>query len=505
MPRFSELPDDFNCPQRHGCPYLEGLPTAWVWQRYQAASGLESQYEAQLAQRDQEIAQLKKELAATRKERDEYKARAQALHRRQFKANRKAAAETPPRPGKKRGAPVGHAPWQRAQPATIDSVIVVAAPTICPCCQQAELRPVREVHEHVQEDIVLVPRTVVTQYQHHQAYCPTCDRLVHQLGPQELAGSYIGPVAKATATYLRQELRISYRNSQRLFADLFGLKFVPASAYGFDRQAARRGQPLYEDLAAKIRALAVLHADETTWRNDGANHYVWFAGDADLAYFLWHPRRSTEAAQQLLGTAVDAVLVADAYAAYNGVAVKDRQGCLAHIKSTAKELDQELALLKGRGRDPAARQLCQAVQGWVKKVCQAAHQPGPWRAGVMKQKEKTLRQQLQKICKKPLRYARAETFRQRLIGPQQARLLTCLRYPKVPPTNNLAEQSLRPVVIMRKVIQCTRSEHGMENHSVLRSLFETARRQGKKVRQFFETLFTTDTATAQAALYRNTS
>ena len=66
--------------------------------------------------------------------------------------------------------------------------------------------------------------------------------------------------------------------------------------------------------------------------------------------------------------------------------------------------------------------------------------------------------------------------------------------------NNQAERSLRPVVIMRKVIQGT--DKGLENHSVLRSLFETARRQGKKAKDFFLVLFTKDTAQAQAALYR---
>jgi hypothetical protein len=56
----------------------------------------------------------------------------------------------------------------------------------------------------------------------------------------------------------------------------------------------------------------------------------------------------------------------------------------------------------------------------------------------------------------------------------------------VPPTNNQAERSLRPVVIMRKVIHLTRSDKGLENHSVLRSLFETAKRQGSKPHHFLQ-------------------
>jgi hypothetical protein len=55
---------------------------------------------------------------------------------------------------------------------------------------------------------------------------------------------------------------------------------------------------------------------------------------------------------------------------------------------------------------------------------------------------------------------------------------------------------------MRKVIQGTRSLKGLENHAVLRSLFETAKRQDKKPHQFLLQLFSKTTAQAQAALYR---
>ena len=109
----------------------------------------------------------------------------------------------------------------------------------------------------LQEDIILQPRTVATCYLHQQAYCATCDRNVLLPGPGELLGSYIGPAAKATAIYLRYELNVPCRKISRFFEDFFGLTFVPASAYGFERQATRRGHPLYEDLRDKIRALPV--------------------------------------------------------------------------------------------------------------------------------------------------------------------------------------------------------------------------------------------------------
>jgi hypothetical protein len=198
-------------------------------------------------------------------------------------------------------------------------------------------------------------------------------------------------------------------------------------------------------------------------------------------------------------------LVADAYASYNGVHPKDRQSCLAHIQTKAKELEAELALLKGKAADPDARQFCQNIQAWVRDACQAHHRlcHGPWRAKSAKRKGQALRKQLRALCATALRYPKAEKFRKRLSGPEQRLLFTCFRRPRVPPTNNQAERSLRPLVIMRKVVQGTRSDKGLQNHSVLRSLFETARRQGKKPHQFFLTLLTKTTPQAQAALYRH--
>jgi hypothetical protein len=506
MPRFSELDEEFVCPYRNGCPYLEGLPAKWVWDRYAQSSGLECQYEYQLKELNQQLSDSCRQNRQLERDNQQLKAQLHALHQRQFKGRKipAAASECPSTQQKKRGAPMGHPAWQRPKPKHIDQVVPVPAPTSCPHCQSDDLQPLKEIHEHLQEDIVLEPRTVATCYAHQQAYCPQCERKVLLPGPGELLGCYIGPAAKATAIYLRYELNVPDRKISRFFTDFFGLKFVPASAYGFERQATRRGAPLYEDLRQKIQALSVAHADETSWRHDGHNYWVWYGGNDDLACFHFQAHRSAEAARSLLGEKFGGTLISDAYAAYQCVQPKDWQSCLAHIKTKAKELEQELALLKGKAADPQALSFAQNIQGLVHDACLAHRQiaKGPWRAKRARDKERALRRQLRTICHKVLRYPRAESFRQRLLGPEQRHLFTCFRRPKVPPTNNQAERSLRPVVIMRKVIHGTRSDKGLENHSVLRSLFETARRQGIKPHHFFLQLFTANTAQAQAALYR---
>ena len=505
-------PHDFECVYRHSCPYLDWLSTTWVLEEYRRA-GEEYQehlriieaFDPALKARDDRVRVLERENA-------ELKAKLQALHQRQFKPNKKKnvpeSEETPSSPGekKKRGAPVGHPGWTRPQPDHIDRTVEVPAPTVCPHCQSDNLTPMAETLDHLQEDIVIRPQTLVTCYRHGQAFCTRCHQPVVQAGEGELLNAPIGPVAKSVAIYLRYRIGLPYRKTAELFREVFGLKFVPASALGFDRKAAARGTPIYEDLRQKIRASEVVHADETSWRSDGLGHFVWFAGNENLAFFHIDRHRSAEVAKALFGEDFNGTLVRDRYAAYNGIG-RDWQACLAHIITKAKEISREQALLPESQMDAATGPFCDRVMDLTSRLCLAGQQLKsgaiPWKAAARIEKRSV--KELTALCKQPLRFKPAETLRTYLAGPQQKFLFTFLRRPGVPPTNNLAEQSLRHLVIFRKICFGTRSDKGLKTHSILPSLVQTARRQGVLPREFLQTLLTADTATAQAALYNNSS
>jgi len=505
-------PHDFECVYRHSCPYLDWLSTTWVLEEYRRA-GEEYQehlriieaFDPALKARDDRVRVLERENA-------ELKAKLQALHQRQFKSNKKKNVEereeAPSSPGekKKRGAPVGHPGWTRPQPDHIDRTVEVPAPTVCPHCQSDNLTPMAETLDHLQEDIVIRPQTLVTCYRHGQAFCTRCHQPVVQAGEGELLNAPIGPVAKSVAIYLRYRIGLPYRKTAELFREVFGLKFVPASALGFDRKAAARGTPIYEDLRQKIRASEVVHADETSWRSDGLGHFVWFAGNENLAFFHIDRHRSAEVAKALFGEDFNGTLVRDRYAAYNGIG-RDWQACLAHIITKAKEISREQALLPESEMDAATGPFCDRVMDLTSRLCLAGQQLKsgaiPWKAAARIEKRSV--KELTALCKQPLRFKPAETLRTYLAGPQQKFLFTFLRRPGVPPTNNLAEQSLRPLVIFRKICFGTRSDSGLKTHSILPSLVQTARRQGVLPREFLETLLTADAATAQAALYNNSS
>ncbi|HWR72415.1 MAG TPA: transposase, partial [Nitrospirota bacterium] len=428
MSRHPWPPYDYVCPYEHTCPYLDGLSTSWVLSEYRRADDVYHEhlriidnFREAVQERDGRIRVLERENA-------ELRAKYQALHRKQFKPNRKKAETDSGQSGpssinakaKKRGAPVGHPAWTRPIPTRIDRIVPVPRPSVCPHCGSDDLTPENTFHEHIQEDIVVKPKTVVTKYVHAEAFCRSCSRSVVQAGPDEIPNAPIGPAAKSTAGYLRYRVGISYRKTQLILADLFGLSCVPASLVGFDRKAAEKGEPLYEDVREKMRASAVVHADETSWRNDGKGYFVWFAGNDDLAFFHIDRRRSADAAKAVFGDKFDGTLVRDRYAAYNDIGT-EWQSCWAHIITKAKEIGREHALLPQPEKDRRVEAFVSNVADLGKQACDAGRklESGdlPWEKAA--KIEKRFVRELNAVCKQPLRFKPAETLRSYLVGPEQ--------------------------------------------------------------------------------------
>ena len=516
MSRSSQqAPWNYQCPYRHACPHLEGLSTQWLWEEYQSAPDENMEHWRVRDLQSQELSAARKRIHELEHENEQLQAKFTVLHRRQFKTNKKICTQVPRTTNaaaedkKKRGAPVGHPGWTRRTPDHIDTVVTVDAPAICPHCSGAELTPVPEIKIHLQEDIILQPKTKVTQFSHHQAFCRTCNRAVIQAAPGELLNSAIGPATKAAAVFLRYGLRIPYRKVQDLFAVFFNMPFVPASAMAFDRQATKKGGPLYDDIAQKLRCADRLHADETHWRQDGLNHFVWYGGNTDIAYFHINRHRSAEVARSIFGDSFKGVLHTDGYAAYNSVNAKVRQTCLAHLLRTAKEIKQEIVLQDPKFQEPKSLLFCDNLTELLQQACHIARQlnAGEIPRQGCKEFKHRLYANLQAICAATCASEKITTLQQRLMDTRKEyhRLFTFLDYPDVQPTNNHAEQSLRTIVIFRKICFGTRSPAGSLSHSILPSLLVTAMRQGKHPLDFFKILFTSSTTAAQAALYKNSS
>lgn len=505
--RFRQAPPDFECPYQRACPHMQGISARWAFSVYQERWRLEDQ----IRKLECENNQLQDENAELKIEHNQLQARFTALHRRQFKAAKSKAAPPPeptPTKPKKRGPPIGHPPWTRPNPTHVDRTIPVPAPTICPHCACPDLLPTTQTTDQLQEDIVIQPRPMVTCFHHQMAFCPRCRRPVHATAPDELRNCSIGPVTKAVGVWLHHQLKLPFRQVQNLFATLFGMPFVPASALNFSLTAADKSQPLYDDLRTKIQTSALLHLDETSWRLDGLPAWLWYAGNADLDFFHIDHSRAAAVITAILGNFYGAIL-SDGYAVYDLIAARWHQTCLAHIIRTAKDIAAEIKLIENNAPYHADIAFANAIASFFSEVCDLDRKR---RSGRLSRKRAramlpSLRQRLKHLCTSTLTHPKTINLSARLIDPKRdaKKLFTFLTHPGMPPTNNHAERALRGPVIARKISFGSRSDAGAQAFAILASILGTAHRQNQSPIPFLYTLFTANTAAAQAALYANSS
>ena len=66
----------------------------------------------------------------------------------------------------------------------------------------------------------------------------------------------------------------------------------------------------------RIRSSPVVHADETGWRENGRNGYVWTFSTPAERFFL-RRGRGKEVVDEVLGESFGGILVSDFYASYD--------------------------------------------------------------------------------------------------------------------------------------------------------------------------------------------
>jgi hypothetical protein len=442
-----------------------------------AKQGNESQRWRQKARRLQKrcrrLEQAKARLKRQVEELEEQKRRLQmelAEYRAKFYKAKSATAKEEPAPRRlprKRGAPKGHPGWSRPVPRHADKHVDVTLDQ-CPECGGRHLERCQRYEDHYQEDILLPP-VEVTRFRKYFYYCRDCGEVVHGVGEGELPGSYIGPVAKSLSSFLHFQMKVPYRKLRVLFREIFHLSFTPGAAPGFDGQIRRRGAPLYQAMRQRLRAEPLAHVDETGWRKEGVNYWLWAVAVARMVVYHIDRHRGSQVVTELLGKRFGGVLISDFLAAYNRIRAR-KQRCLVHLLRLLKKW--ELYFADDRKRRPYFTQLKGVVKSILALSAQwAVRQP---RNFIVRRADLIAR--LRRLLRASLAHPRADKFITKL-SAKWRQLITCLEVPGVCGHNNFIERLLRDNVILRKITFGSRSDKGVENHQVLMSIIQTARLQ----------------------------
>ena len=180
-------------------------------------------------------------------------------------------------------------------------------------------------------DLPLVPAQV-TEHVFIARTCPVCERRrtpQADLGRVVLGKQRLGVNLLSRIAALREEGRLPLRTIQWYLQTVHRLPLSLGAIVRAIHQVAQKAQPALAEILDRIRGSSVVHADETGWRQDGVNGYVWTFSTPTDRYFL-RRGRNKEVVDEALGDSFSGVLVSDFYAAYHHYPGL-KQRCWVHL------------------------------------------------------------------------------------------------------------------------------------------------------------------------------
>ena len=423
------------------------------------AEAEQSRLQSELAQAQATVAQLEAEQGRLRQENTE-------LKQAPFTPRRRRTSVRPVTP-QRRGRAAGHVGSGRKRPARVDRYERIPLAATCPdCATPFASRPLERIR--TVEDIEPVRPTVITQYTIERRWCATCQAFKEAPVAAALPGHRLGLRTMLFVVYQKVALGLSYGKVQHELATYFGLRVSQGELVRMVATLARLFGPAYARLIRLLRQQAAVHVDETGWRVDGVNHWLWvFVNEVVALYVLSHSRGS-KVPRAVLGPTFAGVVTSDFFSAYSPLDY-EKAKCWSHLLRASHDLT------KGPAPPAECVQFHTQLHQLFLEMGLALQEVAADEAGRTRVYQE-MRIKLETFAQQPWRDADCQRLAKR-IRDYLEDLLVWLRNPAVTPDNNAAERALRPAVVTRKTSFGSRSAAGAQAFARLLSLIETWERQ----------------------------
>ena len=413
---------------------------------------------------------LENELEKTKKQRDRYR---DMLFKRKTRGEQaqtiseEAKASVPKR---NRGGQKGHNyhGYKRPNRVTQKKRLYLSK---CPDCD-TRLNRAKGAYVHHVEDIPAPEylKTNVTKYEIEKQWCPCCSRIKRVRPAEVIPRSRYGI---HTVLYILIQ-KYNAKSSLQAIADsldmIFDLKISKGGIVAILRKTQQHLGPEYDQLLKKLRAAKIKHADETGWRIEGLNHWIWGFFTNDIAYYRIEESRGKGVPEKVLDSCNESdILVRDDYASYAKLPVQ-HQSCWAHLLRKSREAKQ----YEKASND--VKQLHHELKAIFKRLQKIQTQDFDF--SKRKKQHSSIQQQLELIMQRSYVSVDAKEIQTR-ISNQGSNLITAiLSESHVPLTNNLAERQLRPLVVMRKMSGGSKTFDAAQIHMTIMSVLESIKLTG---------------------------
>jgi len=365
---------------------------------------------------------------------------------------------------KKPGRKKGHIGKSRKRLEHVDARVTIDQETCCICGKSTlSKRPIP--YTRVVTDIVPA-KPVVTEYAVNRRYCSTCKKQVSTPVPGVLPKEVFG-LRLMLLMVSPKLLGMPYEKISDHLQLLFNLRISDAAIKHAVAKVAEAFGPRYNELIDDLQKEKNVHGDETSWRINGKNHWLWaFVGRWTVVYEVDQSRGKRVPEMVLSGYA--GTVTIDSWPAWNHVG-GSHQKCLVHY---LREIDDTL-----RYKNPAKE--FYAFGKRLRRILRDAIRSD--------KKYRKVKDRLRAKARLEKRIGALISghYRERnylrlvkRLKREKGMLFTFLEKKECDWNNNVAEMAIRPSVVVRKVTYVNKSLDGAKAHAVLMSIRETCKLRG---------------------------
>jgi transposase len=435
--------------------------------------------EAELAALKEVVAQLAQQLAAARKD--------------SSNSSKPPSSDIvkPPKPpppegqDKRRiGGQPGHPKHERAAfpPETINGGSFDHRIDVCPGCGH-DLQPALTLPPRVvqQVDVREVPLSI-EEHRSHPGWCPHCRKMHQARFPSRIErGGLVGPSLTTWIAYLKGACHASFSTVRKFLRDVVHVTISRGELARIIAKVSRALDQPYQELLDDLPGQARLNVDETGHKQNGQRQWTWCFRAGLYTLFKIDPTRSGDVLIEVLGAEFDGVLGCDYFSAYRryqrefGVLL---QFCLAHLIRDVKYLTTL--------PDPRDRAYGERLREALRSLFAVIHRREKLSDEVFQGDLEAARAEVLRCGTQEVpetKHGRNLAKRFETHGESYFRFVTM---PGVEPTNNLAEQAIRFVVIDRLITQGTRSEAGNRWCERIWTVIATCVQQDRSVFSYLE-------------------
>ncbi len=265
---------------------------------------------------------------------------------------------------------------------------------------------------------------------------------------------------------LAYRMRLSRPRIKEFLSDWLHVELAVGTIHKSLKETGACALPVEEQLVPAVQQSSLLHIDETTWKEGSLLMWLWvFCNQSVVAYWIGY--RSMEILNNVLGDCYQGWIMSDGYKAYRHIIKRLR--CWAHLIRKAKGLSEALT----PNVQAFGRQTLELLNTLIDAVYAAREHP-PNRP--LSETYKTQLDEYKALCEIMVKssHPKACALATEILNDWEV-IFIVLLHPHLPLTNNEAERALRHWVILRNMLQGSRTPDGSRLLAITISIIETCR------------------------------